>query len=170
MDLLEKAGFSQVIVEPIIKESNDDGYGGLRADWSARGFWDSQREALFDVRIFNADAPSYQTKSLEALFNAQRTQKKKTYCEAAEARRGSFTPVIATCEGVFDREAVFYLKRLAFHLSEKWNMHTSQVKGWVKARMQVCILRSVSLCIRGSRTKWRGAGVEDRAALTFCMQ
>ena len=46
-------------------------------------------------------------------------------------------------------------------------MTYSQIHGCVKATMQVCILRSVSLCIWGSWTKWRGAGIEHRAKISF---
>ena len=34
------------------------------------------------------------------------------------------------------------------------------------AMVKVCILSSVSLCIRGSRTKWRGAGIEHGAQIS----
>jgi hypothetical protein len=60
-----------------------------------------------------------------------------------------------------------YIKRMGVHLSKKWKMQYSKTVGFIRARMQTCILRSVSLCIRGSRTKWRGAGVEDGAALPY---
>jgi hypothetical protein len=69
--------------------------------------------------------------------------------------------IIATCDAVFDNESEIYFKRLALHLSKKWNSSYSQMVGFIRARMQVCILRSASLCLRGSRTKWRGAGIED---------
>ena len=70
-----------------------------------------------------------------------------------------------TCEAIFDKEAETYLKRLATILSKKWNSSYAQALSYIRARMQICILRSVSLCIRGSRTKWRGAGFTDDAAL-----
>jgi len=70
-----------------------------------------------------------------------------------------------TCDAVFDKEAEIYFKRLAVHLSQKWKSNYSVTLGFIRARMQLCILRSVSLCLRGSRSKWRGAGVEDGAAL-----
>ena len=59
------------------------------------------------------------------------------------------------------------MKRLATLLASKWSKHYSQIYGWLKVhvRMQVCILRSVSLCIRGSGTHWTGAGIEDGAQI-----
>ena len=126
----------------------------VRADWGVRGFWEHQREALFDYRIFNADALSYVNTPITTLLENQRNEKKKQYNSAVEMRRGTFTPFIASCDAILDIEAEHYLKRLSSYLSEKWEKSYSEVIGWVRARIQVCILRSVSLCLRGSRTKW----------------
>ena len=165
-DLCSLAGLSQIISEPIVQESNeDDELEGLRADWSVRGFWDSQRTALFDVCIFNADACSLRNQSLQNVFQMKKNAKKSKYCQAAEARRASFTPIIASCEAIFDNKAEVYLKRLATILSKKWDSCYSRVLCYVRARMQICIIRSVSLCLRGSRTKWKGAGFVDHASI-----
>ena len=75
-DLNRKAGFSQVTKEPVIKEAGANGEGSLRGDWCVRGFWVPQRVAVFDTRIFNANAPSYKALSLEAAFNIHRNEKK----------------------------------------------------------------------------------------------
>ena len=80
-------------------------------------------------------------------------------------RRASFTPIIATAEAIFDKEAEIYMKRLATILSKKCNYSYSQTLCYIRARMQICILRSVSLCLRGSRTKWKGAGITDSASI-----
>ena len=133
-----------------MRESDDNGQNGLRVDWGVRGFWKPQRQALFDVCIINADSPSYSQLSLDAVFTAKKNTKKNHYLEAASARRASFTPFIATCDAVLDIEAEGYLQRLAVLLSEKWESPYSIRKtiGWLRARIQVCILRSVSLCFR----------------------
>jgi hypothetical protein len=164
-DLLELAGLKQIISEPIIRESDSNGENGLRADWGVRGFWEPQRQALFDISIVNADSLSCKHQSIQAIFQTRRNIKKETYSNAAEARRASFTPIIATCDAILDREAESYLKQLAVHLSKKWKSPFSHTVGWLRARLQICILRSVSLCIRGCRTKWRGAGALGSAAI-----
>ena len=87
--------------------------------------------------------------------------------DAVEHKRGSFTPIIATCEGIIDREAEAYVKRLAFQLSKKQNKNYSQTVFWIRARFQMCILKSVSNCFRGSRSKWRGGNIEDGAGMPY---
>ena len=50
-----------------------------------------------------------------------------------EEMRLTFTPFIASCD------ADHCLKRLNSYLSEKWETSYSEVIGWVRARIQVCI-------------------------------
>ena len=57
----------------------------------------------------NCEGPSYKDLTLEAAFNLHRNEKKAKYCAAVEHMRGSFTPIIATCEGILDREAESYV-------------------------------------------------------------
>jgi len=53
---------------------------------------------------------------------------------------------------------------------KKWRSSYLQAITYIKARMQKCILRSVSLCLRGSRNPWRGAGFVDAASLPLHIQ
>ena len=160
--MLELAGLKQVISEPIVHETADK---QLRADWAARGFWEPQKQALFDCCIVNPESSSLQHIPLQAIFNQRKNKKIATYSKAAKARRASFTPILATCDAVFEKDAELYVKRLSAILSKKWKSSYSKTVGFIRARLQICILRSVSLCLRGCRTKWRGAGAEDAAAI-----
>ena len=54
------------------------------------------------------------------------------YCDSAEARRASFTPIIASCEGIFDHQAMVYMKRLSTLLASKWEKSYSLVHGCSK--------------------------------------
>ena len=99
------------------------------------------------------------------VFNAKKNMKNSKYCNAAAAQRASFTPVIASFEAILDNEADVYVKILATILSKKWKTSSSRVLSHVRARFQIFIIRSVSLFLRGSRTKWRGAGFVDHTAI-----
>ena len=85
INLLHKSGLTQITEEPVLKESSADGDDGLRVDWTARSFWESQREALFDCCILNADAPSHMGTPLETILAASRNLKKRKYCATAES-------------------------------------------------------------------------------------
>ena len=169
-DLCSLAGLKQIISEPVIQEGNDRDIKGLRADWSVRGFWDSQNIALVDTCIFNADANSFKTQTLQAVFEEKKKIKKTKYSKAASEKRASLMPIIASCEAIFNKEALVYFKRLATIFSKKWKSSYSQAITFIKARMQMCILRSVSLCLRGSRNPWRGTGFVDAASLPLDIQ
>ena len=93
-NLLKLAGFKQVCSEPVIVETDKDGNNGLRADWGVRGFWEPQKQALFDVCILNADLPSLEHLSLQNLFN-QRKNKKSALTQRQQMQDGRhFTPYL----------------------------------------------------------------------------
>ena len=48
----------------------------LIADVRIRGVWQSQVDALFDVRIVDTDAPSYQSRSPQAVLRTAEVEKK----------------------------------------------------------------------------------------------
>ena len=85
---------------------------GLRTDWGASGFWEPRQMALSAVCIFNP-----------------------------KQWRVSFNPFIATCHTVLDNNAESYMKRLASHLSNKWNISLPRVTCLLRARAQICFLR-----------------------------
>ena len=75
-DLCGLAGLNQIISEPVNQEGNGNDIKSLRADWSVRGFWDSQRTALFDTCIFNADADSFKNQTLQSVFEEKKKSKR----------------------------------------------------------------------------------------------
>ena len=163
-DLLGKSGLTQIKTEPVIKEASKSS-PALILDFCARGFWETQRDAFFDVRIIDADASSYKGIPVSTILHNHAQEKKSKYNSAVEELRGSFTPIITTCDGIFDYHGECYLKRMSERLSLKWDRPYSVIMGWLRCRMQMCILRSVSLCIRGSRKRWNNQEAEDGAAI-----
>ena len=55
------------------------------------------------------------------------------YNDAVEHKRGSFTPILATYEGILDCEAEAYVKRLVLHFSKKLDNNYSQTLFWIRA-------------------------------------
>ena len=162
----------QVIKEPVVKEGNpalDD--SGLRLDLGIRGVWQPQVEALFDIRVIDTDAPSYRRRSPVSVLDSGAVEKKRVYQSAVEDRRGNFTPFVQSVDGLLQREASHFLKHLSASLACKWEKPFSEVVAYVRARLLFASVRSASLCLRGSRVKWRsGLGFEDGAPLQFIMQ
>ena len=58
-----------------------------------------------------------------------------------------------------------FTKHLTKILAKKQKSSYAKIVGFIRVRMQICILRSVSICLSTSRTEWRGAGIEDVAAI-----
>ena len=83
----------------------------------------------------------------------------KQYSSAVEDCRGHFSPFVVTTDGVFAKEANFFLKRLATGLTTKWEKPYPE--GWVHRRLQFAIVKATKIYRRDFRMKWRGLGVKD---------
>ena len=159
--------WTHVIKEPVVREADvKNADGGLRLDVGIRGVWQPQVEALFDVKVVDTDAPSHRTRSSEAILESGAKEKKRVYEQAVVERRGNFTPIVLSVDGLLHREAKHFLKRMVANLAHKWEKPYSQTCGYVRARLAFAIIRATSLCLRGSRVKWRsGLGMDDGAPL-----
>ena len=148
--------------EPVVEEPDvENGAPTLIADLSARGVWDRQSAASFDIRVTDTDAPSYQNRNPMNVLKTAENEKKNKYGPAWEAKHMSFTPLVTSIDGVLAPEFTFFLKRLADGLASKWDRPYSHVMCWVRCRISFAILWATNICIRGTRFKWRSLGVED---------
>jgi len=163
---LASIAWKNIIKEPVVRDANPQhGQPALVADLGARGVWERQTEALFDIRVVDTDAPSYGSRPVESILSSAETIKKHKYLEAALERRATFTPVVISVDGIFGREGEMFVKKLSEDIAAKWDRPESQVTEWVRTRLSFAVVRAVHLCIRGSRKKWRSLGVVDGASL-----
>ena len=183
----------QVIKKPIVNEATATSSDpGLRLDLGIRAVWQPQVEALFDVRVIDTDAPSHCHRAPNAILESSSLEKKRMYKKAVEDRRGTFTPFVLSVDGLLHKEASHFLtftpfvlsvdgllhkeashflKHMATALSSKWDKTYSITSSYVRSRLAFAGVRAVSLCLRGSRTKWRsGLGFEDGAPLASFME
>ena len=139
----------------------------LRADFMAHSVWERQRVAFFDNRILDADAPSRFNCNMSYVtaMRAAVQEKKKKYQERCEDLAGSFTPLVCTVDGVFHREFVAFMKRVAAALAEKWHKPYGVVMCWVRVRLKFALIRAVDLRLRGSRKAFHGFGMMDGAGM-----
>ena len=103
----------QVKKEPIVKEANDAcGSQALIADLAIRGVWETQEEALFDIRVTDTDAKSYLTHSPNQVLAQAEKDKKLKYGSSCEERRAVFTPLCVSVDGLFGKETEHFVKKL----------------------------------------------------------
>ncbi|KAL5505424.1 hypothetical protein EMCRGX_G006855 [Ephydatia muelleri] len=124
--------WTHVIKEPVVREADvKNADGGLRLDLGIRGVWQPQVEALFDVKVVDTDAPSHRTHSPEAILESGAKEKKRVYEQAVVERRGNFTPIVLSVDGLLHREAEHFLKRMAANPAHKWEKPYSQTCGYI---------------------------------------
>jgi hypothetical protein len=75
-------------------------------------------------------------------------EKKIKYSERIiEVEHGTFTPLVFSCFGGISRECGAFYKKLAEKIAEKRKIKTSDA-----TRFNFSLIKSLILCIRGSRT------------------
>ncbi|CEM24780.1 unnamed protein product [Vitrella brassicaformis CCMP3155] len=106
--------------EVVLKEG-EEGEGGVRADIVARGVWERQAAASFDICITDPDATSYASKnrSTKSILKQHETAKKKKYRSAVCDSRVTFCPLVVTCDGVWGHDANVFIAHMAHALLEK---------------------------------------------------
>ncbi|CAM9616222.1 unnamed protein product, partial [Heterosigma akashiwo] len=137
-------GAAGVKKEPFLRDASGNVRDkDLRADFLAIGVWERQRVAFFDNRILDGDAPSRfdRNTSYVTAMRAAVQEKKTRYLERCEEMAGSFTPLVCTVDGVFHREFVAFMKRVAAALAGKWGKSYKEVMFWVRIRLQFALIR-----------------------------
>lgn len=158
--------WNDVRKEVVVKDYDPDkDEPALIADLYARGVYERQIAASFDIRVTDTDAQSYCSRSPISVLKSAEVEKKAKYSRACEERHISFTPLVTSVDGLLAPEFENLMKRLSDCLAAKWNKPYSHIMGWTRARLSCAIIRATSMCIRGTRTKWRSLGAEDGAAL-----
>ena len=123
-------------------------------DISADAFWGTEKQrAFFDVRIFNPNAPSYQNANLDAIYQRQEKEKRRSYEErVTEVEMGSFTPLVFAITGGMGKSTTIAYKRLASLLATKRQQPYGLTMAWLRCRLGFSLLRSAITAIRGARS------------------
>ena len=131
-------------------------------DVHARGFWDRQQSAFFDVRVCYPNADSYRELSPKQIFQLHENKKKRQYSRRVlEVEQGTFTPLVFTSTGGMADECKRFHSRLAELLTLKKGDDYATTISWIRAKVSFAILRSTLLCLRGTRRKRRAANISD---------
>ena len=143
--------WNQTVKEPVIREATSDQVS-LIGDISARGVWQPQATAVFDIRVIDSDAPSYLSKPVESVLTTAEREKLK-YNAACEFRHASFTPLCTTVDGSIGTEMNDFIKKFTDKLSYKWGQHYGLTLHWVRTKLSFALIPATNLCIRGSRSR-----------------
>uniref|UniRef100_A0A1X7SGV4 Uncharacterized protein n=1 Tax=Amphimedon queenslandica TaxID=400682 RepID=A0A1X7SGV4_AMPQE len=60
-----------------------------------------------------------------------------------------------------------FLKKLADKLSLKWSRNYSITLHWIRTNLSFALVRATNLCIRGSRSRWKGLGTDDGSGINL---
>jgi hypothetical protein len=152
---------SAVSDEPLIHSGRDSTVGvgatgtatlpETRGDVAVHGFWRRGATAVFDIRVTDTNAPTYRGLTPRKVLAKHEKEKKDKYVEHCLARRRHFTPLVFSIDGLRGVEAEAATKRLASRLAAKWKRTYSEVCGFVRSRLAITLVRTASLCLRGSR-------------------
>ena len=127
-----------------------------RLDIHARGFWERQKSAFFDVRACHTNADSYRDLTPKQVYKKHENQRKRQYAKRVmEIEQGIFTPLVFTTRGGIVDECVKYHSKLAELIPSKKGESYSSAISWIRAKVSFAIVRSAILCLRGSRSRRR---------------
>ena len=124
-----------------------------RLDVSARGFWVPGQRVFCDVRIFDLDAQRYRNTEIKKCYEKNEIEKKRKYNERVlEVENASFTPLVFSTRGGMGRECKKFFQRLSEMIANKRDIHVADAMTFVRTRLSFSLLRSMLLCVRGSRS------------------
>ena len=107
-----------------------------RLDIHARGFWERQRSAFFDVRVCLPNAAYYRDLTCKQIYKKHENEKKRQYAERVmEIEQGTFTPIVFTTIGGMADECVRYHSRLAELIANKKRESYSSPISWIRAKL-----------------------------------
>ena len=105
-------------------------------DIHARGFWERQRSAFFDARVFHPNAGSYGDLTPKQICEKHENEKKRQYAETVlEIEQGTFTPLVFMTTGGMADECVKYHSRLAELIANSKGESYSSAIYWIRAKV-----------------------------------
>ena len=155
-DVVTEPVLQDVVGEQLTRGSNKA--QDTRLDIHARGFWDPQRSAFFDVSlsVCHPNAESYRDLEPQQIYRVHENEKKCQYSSRVlDIEHGTFTPLIFTTTGGMGKECLSYHSRLAELIAIKKGEDYAKTISWIRGRTSFALLRSALICLRGTRSTVR---------------
>ena len=103
--------------------------------------------------MFNPDASSYASRSLDALFRQHEGAKRLQYQErVVNVERGAFAPLVFSVNGAAAPASMAFLRRLCLLTAQSSGGSYSSLMSYYRCRVSFALLRSAVLCVRGARS------------------
>ena len=150
--------------EELPKSSNTSNQA--RADVSARALWINGQTAFCDLKVFNPLVICHLHHSLPAVHKKNESKKKREHNQRIlQVEHGSFTPLVFSCFGGMSRECRCFFSHTAERLANRRKEPKSKISAWIKARLNFALIRSMLLCLRGTRTP---SNVDNISEIDLC--
>ena len=132
---------NDVEVEPVLQEVTGEtlNHGANKApdarlDIHARGFWERQRSAFFDVRVCHPNADSYRDLTPKQIYKKHENEKKTQHGERVmQIEQGTFPPLVFTATGEMVDDCVKYHSILEELIANKKRESYSSAISWIRA-------------------------------------
>ena len=144
-----------VEIEPVLQEITGEELNrgankapDARLDVHARGFWDRQQSAFFDVRVCHPNADSYRELSPKQIFQLHENEKKRQYSRRVfEVEQGTFTPLVFTRTGGMADECKRFHSRLAELLALKKGDDYATTISWISKGEGILCHSTISVTV-----------------------
>ena len=99
-----------------------------RLDVAGVGVWGAYEKTFLDIRITHPNSPSYVDMPIEDVYELHENEKKRTYNERViQIEKGSFTPIVGSTFGGWEKEARRHHHRIATLIALKRNEEYADV-------------------------------------------
>ena len=133
-----------------------------RLDIKANGFWRKGQTAFFDIRVTHVNCKTNQDKQTAEVFLNHEKEKKRQYLKRVlDVEHGTFTPLIFGTNGGLGKESSDFIKNIALKIAEQEDEKFGIVMSWLRTKLSFELLKSVLLCVRGSRTPFRKQNIDS---------
>ena len=133
---------------------------------SAWGLWINGQTTFCDVRVFIPLAKCHLHISLLAVHKNNENEKKREYNHRIlQLDHGSFTPLVFSCFGGMSRKCWSYFSHTAERLANRKIEPKSKISACIKAKLNVALIRSMLLCLCGTRTP---SNVDNISEIDLC--
>ena len=120
------------------------------------------QDARLDIHAYGVlgvchpNAKSYRDLEPQQIYRLHKNEKKRQYSSRVlNIEHGTFTPLIFTTTGEMGKECLNYHSRLAELIAIKRGEDYTKTISWIRARTSFALLRSVLICLRGTRSTVR---------------